>query len=277
MLAQGTRLELLGILLIFASVHVGNGQVNHPPLFTKSFYFVQFAENKNIGDFVFRVNATDVDVNDTLSYKLVTGSTDFAIDGNGKITAKKSFDRETTSSYLVTAEVSDGVSRPFTEQATVYVNIADENDNKPDFKNTPYSVTLSENTNIDQTVLTVVATDPDLGRNSRIQYRITDGDPNSHFSLSLYGGVITLMKSLDYESKQTYRLTVQAKDMGSPSMSSQEHINIDVTDFDDQGPAFSQSSYRTDIKEDLAVVSSTSYYTSFDHLQFMYLNRYQLY
>ena len=131
-----------------------------------------------------RVTATDVNVNDTLSYKLITGSTDFTVDGNGDITAKNKFDREVweadlllytvstvkyaiqaTSSYQFTVEVSDGVSRPFTvrhysylllplpanvftlllqEQASVHVQITDQNDNRPDFKNTPYSVTLSE-------------------------------------------------------------------------------------------------------------------------------------
>lgn len=82
------------------------------------------------------------------------------------------------------------------EQTSVHVQITDVNDNPPDFKNTPYSVTLSEvnslrcdllcvghhpylelqNTNTGRTVLTVVATDADIGANSRIQYKISDGD-----------------------------------------------------------------------------------------------------
>ena len=41
-----------------------------------------------------QVTAMDVDVNDTLSYKLHTGTDDFTIDGNGTITAKIIFDRE---------------------------------------------------------------------------------------------------------------------------------------------------------------------------------------
>lgn len=41
-----------------------------------------------------QVPATDVNVNDTLTYTIVTGTTAFAIDSTGKITATKKLDRE---------------------------------------------------------------------------------------------------------------------------------------------------------------------------------------
>lgn len=41
-------------------------------------------------------------------------------------------------------------------------------------------------------------------------------------------------------------------------MSSINSVNIHITDFDDQGPKFAQSSYRATIKENLSIVSSTS-------------------
>ena len=56
-------------------------------------------------------------------------------------------------------------------------------------------------------------------------------------------------------------------------MSSLENINIRITDFDDQGPMFSQPSYSRGIKEDVAVVSYTAVYIGTVYKPFMCCNR----
>ena len=61
-----------------------------PNLFYQAWYSVCI-----VGTTVLTVSATDIDVNDTLVYALVTGKADFNIDGSsGIITAKREFDRE---------------------------------------------------------------------------------------------------------------------------------------------------------------------------------------
>lgn len=52
-----------------------------------------------------QVTATDVDVNDTLTYTLATGSQDFTIDGNGQIRARNTFDREVWKKAYIAARV----------------------------------------------------------------------------------------------------------------------------------------------------------------------------
>ena len=57
------------------------------------------------------------------------------------------------------------------------VNIVDENDNSPVFSQSLYEVTVPEDTDSNQAVLTVNATDADAGDNSRLTYSmvVVDG------------------------------------------------------------------------------------------------------
>jgi len=62
--------------------------------------------------------------------------------------------------------------------------------------------------------LQVSATDIDEGMNSQIRFAIVAGDPNRDFTIGEDSGVIRLAKSLNYERKRSYMLTVQAEDSG---------------------------------------------------------------
>lgn len=50
--------------------------------------------------------------------------------------------------------------------------------------------------------------------NSQIRYLIMSGDPNRDFSIGEDSGVLRVAKSLNYERKKTYTLTIQAEDSG---------------------------------------------------------------
>lgn len=54
----------------------------------------------------------------------------------------------------------------------------------------------------------------DEGLNSQIRYSIVAGDPNRDFIIGEDTGVLRLAKSLNYERKRSYTLTVQAEDSG---------------------------------------------------------------
>lgn len=66
-------------------------------------------------------------------------------------------------------------------------------------------------------------------------------------------GVLSLSKELDRESRDSYTLTVVARDLGSPQMTSSVQVVIKVLDVNDNRPQFNDSSLQGGIPENLPV------------------------
>ena len=64
----------------------------------------------------------------------------------------------------------------------------------------------------------------------------TGGDPDSHFSIHPTSGKVKVAKSLDYERKSQYVLTIEARDRGSPRKSSSTTLTINLLDESDSVP-----------------------------------------
>lgn len=108
------------------------------------------------------------------------------------------------------------------------IPVRDFNDNSPKFHNRPYSATLLESTalgHIIQINPPIVVTDKDEGVNAELHLSCyTDPAKENdrtcdYFDVSSiknsegnYSASITLIKSLDFESKPSYILTILAKD-----------------------------------------------------------------
>ena len=75
---------------------------------------------------------------------------------------------------------------------------------------------------------------------TRIVYFIffisTGGDPDSHFSIHPASGKVKIAKSLDYEMKSQYVLTLGARDRGIPRKSSSTTLTINLLDESDSVP-----------------------------------------
>lgn len=63
-------------------------------------------------------------------------------------------------------------------------------------------------------------------------------------------GDIFVIAPLDYEVSHEYYITVEATDGGSPPLSDMATVNINLTDVNDNRPAFSQDVYTTVVSED---------------------------
>ena len=59
--------------------------------------------------------------------------------------------------------------------------MTDINDNAPQFSETVYNVAVTEGADVGTNVITVVATDRDIGMNSRISYEIVGGNIDGKF------------------------------------------------------------------------------------------------
>lgn len=91
---------------------------------------------------------------------------------------------------------------------------------------------------------TVVARDPDVGRNAKVSYKVIDsevpgGSPvSTYISVDSHSGSLYTLRSFDYETLQQIELVIQAEDRGSPSLSSTSTIRIRVVDQNDNNPYF---------------------------------------
>ena len=94
-----------------ATVTERTGTCNNAPEFATTTLSFSVAENAATSTVVGTVTATDTDTGDTLSYSITAGNEDkaFAIGGGtGVITVAGALDHETTPSYTLTVQASDG-------------------------------------------------------------------------------------------------------------------------------------------------------------------------
>lgn len=59
-----------------------------------------------------------------------------------------------------------------------------------------------------------------------------------------------MIEPLDYEVSHEYYITIEATDGGSPPLSDMATVNINLTDVNDNRPAFSQDVYTAVVSED---------------------------
>ena len=152
------------------------------------------------------VSATD---NERIkSYAITAGNTDnaFVISWSGLLTTASNIDYETN--YSLTVQVTDGAGN--TASNIITVNVISivppaTDTNAPIIFSQSFHVL--ENVPIGSFVGVVSATD-----NERIKsYAITSGNANNTFAIS-WSGLLTTTSNIDYETTNTYSLTVEVTD-----------------------------------------------------------------
>lgn len=131
--------------------------------------------------------------------------------------------------------------------------IADVNDNPPEFSLKHYFAVIDESSPIGAEVTKVYATSKDTGVNAEISYFIVGGNEHKKFGINNQTGAICLIETLDFERAKDYFLTIQAIDHGTPPLSNLATLNVSVTDANDIAPIFSQNSYSATIREDAEI------------------------
>ncbi|XP_021115236.1 cadherin-23 isoform X3 [Heterocephalus glaber] len=129
--------------------------------------------------------------------------------------------------------------------AKVKITLINENDNRPIFSQPLYNVSLYENVTVGTSVLTVLATDNDVGTFGEVSYFFSD-DPD-RFSLDKDTGLILLITRLDFELIQRFTLTVIARDGGGEETTGRVRIN--VLDVNDNVPIFQKDAYVGALRE----------------------------
>lgn len=160
------------------------------------------------------------------------------------IVTSTTLDREKIPEYNLTVVAEDLGSPPFKTVRQYTIRVTDENDNSPLFSKSLYEVSVLENNIPGSYVTTVVARDPDVGKNAKVSYKVLDsevpgGSPvSTYVSVDSNSGSLYTLRSYDYETLQHIELVIQAEDRGSPSLSSTSTIRINVVDQNDNYPYF---------------------------------------
>ncbi|XP_034546146.1 protocadherin gamma-C5-like [Notolabrus celidotus] len=151
-------------------------------------------------------------------------------------------DRETLPQYNIEITATDSGSPPLSSEKTIPVSITDVNDNPPVFTQSSYNVYLKENGVAGSILYSVSASDLDFGENAQISYTILDSkvqdvSVSSYVYINSDNGSIYSMHSFDYEKLKVFQIQVQAKDQGSPSLSSNATVHVFILDQNDNAPA----------------------------------------
>ena len=191
------------------------------------------SEDSSTGSQVVALSCTDIDSPTLWYFILERGHVPFQISSDGVLLLNGSLDYETSTSYSIPIEVSDG---DFSFNISVFVTVTDVNEYSPAFVLEEYVCTIDENEAIGSHVCTVLAIDDDNGQDGTLNYRIVSTDLSDTFFVGEQSGQIFLTGPIDYEQKSNFSFLVEAYDFGEPSLSSFTSVTVNVIDLNDNPP-----------------------------------------
>ena len=217
-----------GIASIAVTVNVTNE--NEAPVFTEGSTTTRsVSENTAVGvNIGSAVSATDAD-GDTLTYRLSgTDADTFIIDtSTGHLKTSAALDYETKSIYNVTITAVDG--KGGSASIAVTVNVTNENEAPVFTEGSTTTRSIPENTASRVDIgSAVTATDPD---GDTLTYAIKSEDTDADaFIIDSSNGHLKTSAALDYETKNSYTITITADDGKGGTASI--HVTINITDIE---------------------------------------------
>ncbi|XP_033948821.2 protocadherin beta-15-like [Pseudochaenichthys georgianus] len=204
-------------------------------------------EDSAIGTVIALIRAKDPDSGDNGKIKLsVSSKSPFklnpSVSNHYSLVTNGPLDRETNSQYSVKIIATDYGKPPLSSEKIISVELLDVNDNPPEFSQPSYVVYVRENYAPGKILYSVSASDLDFGENAKISYSILDSkvqdvSVSSYVYINSDNGSIYSMHSFDYEKLKVFQIQVQAKDQGSPSLSSNTTVHVFILDQNDNAPA----------------------------------------
>ncbi|XP_059202094.1 protocadherin alpha-C2-like [Centropristis striata] len=218
---------------------------NHPEISIKSF---QSPVNENIElDTVIAVvsvsdkdsgdnGVVDLHIPDNMPFKLRESS-----DNYYELVVSEPLDREKVPEYDVTFTVTDRGSPPLTDNETMTLELLDVNDNVPQFPQSFYTIRVMENNAPGALLSSLTAFDPDLHENQYLVYfilekEIANTSMSMLFSINPENGNLYALKTFDYEIEKDFLFHIEARDSGSPPLSSNVTVHIIIVDQNDNAP-----------------------------------------
>ncbi|XP_044133354.1 protocadherin gamma-B5-like [Bufo gargarizans] len=178
----------------------------------------------------------DCKLSEDISFNLVLSS-----DNYYRVVITRPMDREKVFNYNITVLAMDRGSPPLFSKRTITLEISDINDNPPTFSKSNYVAFVPENNLPGSSIYNLQASDPDTGENAKIFYSIATSNTEdlpgtSYLSINIETGVIYAQRSFDYEQHKEFHIQINARDNGSPSLSSNVTLVIHIVDRNDNAP-----------------------------------------
>ncbi|XP_009275589.1 PREDICTED: cadherin-8 isoform X2 [Aptenodytes forsteri] len=256
---------------------------DNAPEFVDGPYHATVPEMSVVGTFVTKVTATDADDpvygnSAKLVYSILEGQPYFSIEPHTAIikTALPNMDREAKEEYFVVIQAKDmgGHMGGLSGTTTVTITLTDVNDNPPKFAQSLYHFSVMEDVALGEPIGRVKANDLDIGENAKSSYDIIEGDGMDIFEITTdaqtQDGIIRVRKPLDFETKKSYTLKVEAANVhidprfisGGPFKDTAT-VKIVVEDADEP-PVFSSPTYLLEVHENAAINSVIGQVTAHD-------------
>ncbi|NXP50862.1 CADH8 protein, partial [Heliornis fulica] len=256
---------------------------DNAPEFVDGPYHATVPEMSVVGTFVTKVTATDADDpvygnSAKLVYSILEGQPYFSIEPHTAIikTALPNMDREAKEEYFVVIQAKDmgGHMGGLSGTTTVTITLTDVNDNPPKFAQSLYHFSVMEDVALGEPIGRVKANDLDIGENAKSSYDIIEGDGMDIFEITTdaqtQDGIIRVRKPLDFETKKSYTLKVEAANVhidprfisGGPFKDTAT-VKIVVEDADEP-PVFSSPTYLLEVHENAAINSVLGQVTAHD-------------
>ncbi|XP_065146654.1 protocadherin gamma-A11-like isoform X20 [Paramisgurnus dabryanus] len=204
------------------------------------------SEGSKSGTVVAMLNVNDFDsglngqvhcvINDDIPFDITSSSNSFF-----SLQTEQELDREGKAEYNITVTCTDEGVPALSSSVSFRVLLTDVNDNAPIFEKRHYEAYLVENNTPGVSIFKVKAIDADWNQNARVSYILEDSTVNgvsvsSYVSVHPDSGVITAMRSFDYEQLKDFNIQVKAQDGGSLPLSSNVTVKIIIQDQNDNAP-----------------------------------------
>ncbi|KAM7532960.1 hypothetical protein Aperf_G00000126853 [Anoplocephala perfoliata] len=252
---------------------------DNEPFFDKPNYNITVPEDTLPGTAIFQLKAHDADRSAQLAYSLVeshgTGGSQavasiFEVDRGGRVILRRPLDFESRKSYTLPVTVTDG---DFSAETTLYVAVADVNDEAPRFEINPIHLSVEEETSAKRLIGQVRVFDPDSMEVNGVvrckepeewtnrQALLFSPDPQSRPSAGGYdlqtrikldregpdtlAGGIALVRLICWDGNE------MSHSSGEPTrrLTSTMTATLTIRDINDNSPTFLQSIYHVAVAE----------------------------
>uniref|UniRef100_A0ABM5G9Y3 Protocadherin gamma-B2-like isoform X19 n=1 Tax=Pogona vitticeps TaxID=103695 RepID=A0ABM5G9Y3_9SAUR len=227
---------------------------DNPPIFTQEVYKVSLRENAAAGSLVVQVVASDQDdgTNAQIRYEFSNipeyGQGKFTMDPtDGTISLTEQLDFEETEEYTMTVAAKDGGG--LVTHCNIEVTVLDVNDNAPEVKLASTFSPVPEDALSGTVIALINVNDKDTGENGNVTCYLKDDLPFRIFPSSNNYYKLLTDSPLDREKVPEYNITITATDKGTPPLSTQTVIPLQISDINDNAPAFEKSTYNIYVLE----------------------------
>ncbi|XP_058263787.1 protocadherin gamma-A6-like isoform X20 [Hemibagrus wyckioides] len=223
------------------------------PVFTEPLYKANVEENTAPGTLIIKISATDEDEghNGNVTYSFTNmeeAHQIFIINAkNGEVRLNGNLDYEALHHYEINLQAKDHGGLAGTSK--LIIDVLDVNDNHPVITLTSFSGKIQEDSPPGTIVALISVQDLDSGKNGNIHLNVNQNvpftikqSPRKYYTLVTDG-------ALDREKNPVFNLTLIATDEGTPPLSNEKTVILEIMDVNDNAPSFSKNEYRTQIAE----------------------------